>query len=65
MVFLRNNNAKIYAVEKNQAFTTTELAVYSISIKINKNRNLPKKTQDEIVEEVRKLEYIFHCEKIN
>lgn len=65
MIFLRNNNSKIYAVEKNQAFNTTELAVYSISIQINKNKALPKKTQDEIVDEVRKLEYIFHCEKIN
>lgn len=65
MVFLRNNNAKIYAVERNQAYATTELAVYSISIKINVDKNKAKKTQDEIVAEVDKLEYIFHCEKIN
>ena len=65
MVFLRNNNAKIYAVERNQAYITTELAVYSISIRLNIDKNKPHKTQDEIVNEVRKLEYIFHCEKIN
>ena len=65
MVFLRNNNAKIYAVERNQAYVTTELAVYSISIRLNVNKNLNKKTQDQIVEEVNKLEYIFHCDKIN
>ena len=65
MVFLRNNNAKIYAVERNQAFITSKLAVYSISLKINNNRKIPKIKQDQLVKKVRELDYIFHCEKIN
>lgn len=65
MVFLRNNNAKIYAVERNQAYVTTELVVYSISIRLNVDKAKSRHTQDELVSEVNKLEYIFHCEKIN
>lgn len=65
MIFLRNKNSKIYALEKNQAYATTELVVYSISIKLNVDKSKEKITQDKIVEDVRKLDYIFHCEKIN
>ena len=65
MSFLRNNNIRIYAVEKNMAFTTTELMVYSISIRLNVKKDKEKTTQDRIVEDVRKLDYVFHCEKIN
>ena len=65
MSFLRNNNIRIYAVEKNMAFTTTELMVYSISIRLNIKKDKEKTTQDRIVEDVRKLDYVFHCEKIN
>ena len=65
MSFLRNNNIRIYAVEKNMAFTTNELMVYSISIRLNVKKDKEKTTQDRIVEDVRKLDYVFHCEKIN
>lgn len=67
MVFLRNKNTKIYAVEKNQAFVTTKLAVYSISIRINykKYKGMKKITQDELIKDIKKLEYVFYCEKIN
>lgn len=65
MVFLRNNNAKIYSVERNQAYVTTELAVYSIAIRLNVDKNMHRKSQDQLVSEINKLEYIFHCEKIN
>ena len=65
MVYLRNNNAKIYAVERNQAFITSKLAVYSISIRLNYNRKISKIKQDELVKNIRELDYIFHCEKIN
>ena len=65
MVFLRNNNIKIFAVEKNLAYSTTEMMVYSISIKLNIDKTKRILTQDCIVEEVNKLEYVFHCEKIN
>ncbi len=65
MVFLREHNAKIYAVEKNQAYSATKLAVYSISIRLNVDKNKNKIHQDDLVSMVNKLEYIFHCEKIN
>lgn len=65
MIFLRNHNTKIYAVEKNQAFLATKLAVYSISVRINYKPSNVKITQDELIQEIRNLEYIFYCEKIN
>ena len=65
MSFIREHNAKIYTVNKNTSFDTSELLVYSIFIRINVNKKLPKKSQDDIVKEVKKLDYIFHCEKIN
>ena len=65
MNFIRSHNAKIYTVNKNPSFDTSELLVYSIFIRINVDKTLPKKSQDEIVTEVKKLDYIFHCEKIN
>lgn len=65
MLFLRKHNAKIYTVNKNPSFDTSELLVYSIFIRINVNKKQPKLSQDDIVKEVKKLEYIFHCEKIN
>ena len=39
--------------------------VYSISIRLNVKKDKEKTTQDRIVEDVRKLDYVFHCEKIN
>ena len=65
MNFIRSHNAKIYTVNKNLSFDTSELLVYSIFIRINVDKKIPIKTQDEIVSEVKKLDYIFHCEKIN
>ena len=65
MSFIREHNAKIYTVNRNLSFDTSELLVYSIFIRINVNKKIPKLSQDDIVKEVKKLEYIFHCEKIN
>ena len=50
---------------KKLSFDTSELLVYSIFIRINVNKKIKKMTQDDIVKEVKKLDYIFHCEKIN
>ena len=65
MSFLRDHNSKIYTVNKNPSFDTSELLVYSIFIRINVNKKIKKMTQDDIVKEVKRLDYIFHCEKIN
>ena len=65
MTFLREHNTKIYAVERNQAFVTSKLDVYSISIRLNYKKKKPKYKQDQIVAKVNELDYIFHCEKIN
>lgn len=59
--FLRENSFQINAIEKNAAYASSGLSVYTINIGIAKDK---KRTLDECIEMIKKLEYVNYVEEI-
>lgn len=59
--YIRSNMMKVKSIEHNPAYASSGLSVYTISIELEKNNKL---THKNVLEEIRKLEYVNYVEEI-
>ena len=59
--YLRENLIQINAIEKNAAYASSGLSVYTINISISKEKN---QSNIQVMELIRNLEYVNYVEEI-
>ena len=59
--YIRSNMMKVKSIEHNPAYASSGLSVYTISIELEKNNKL---THKNVLEEIRKLEYVNYVEEM-
>lgn len=63
--FVRRNNVQVLSISYDPAYANTGLSVYSIALKINKNKDKKYMSHDVLLNSLKSLEYVNYVEYID